>query len=222
MVSAVIASRSIGYSRVRRRLSYSIHIDTESVMLKRPFVLISIIVAVVLAACSGSSGNGSSGSSEPLQTTTSSIGALQGNNSEGTLMVQDGDLVEVHYDGTLDDGSTFDSSRDRDTPFSFTVGTGQVIAGFDEAVRGLKVGQSREVRIPADEAYGEWSDANVVEVPYGADQSDVAVGDKVYLNTGQPAIVLEVKDGTVVLDANHELAGKALTFDIEVLSITRP
>jgi FKBP-type peptidyl-prolyl cis-trans isomerase 2 len=137
-------------------------------------------------------------------------------------MVQDGDLVEVHYDGTLDDGSTFDSSRDRGTPFSFTVGTGQVIAGFDEAVRGLKVGESRSVRIPAEEAYGEWSQDNVVEVPVGEGQDDVTVGDKVFLNTGQGAVVLEVKDGTVVLDANHELAGKALTFDIEVLSITRP
>lgn|GEM_PF-431985 len=188
-------------------------------MLKRPFVFTSIAAAVVLAACSGGSG---SGGDAGMPATTSSAAVVQGSNSEGTLMVQAGDLVEVHYDGTLDDGSSFDSSRERGTPFSFTVGAGEVIDGFDEAVLGLKVGQSREVRIPADEAYGERSEDNVVEVPYGADQSDVAVGDKVYLNTGQPAVVLEVKDGTVVLDANHELAGKALTFDIEVLSITRP
>ncbi len=104
----------------------------------------------------------------------------------------------------------------------FEVGTGQVIPGFDDAVRGLRIGESREVRIPPAEAYGEWSDENVVELPYGPDQADVAVGDQVYLTTGQAAIVLEVKKDTVVLDANHELAGEALTFKIEVLSITRP
>lgn len=136
-------------------------------------------------------------------------------------MVQDGDLVEVHYDGTLDDGSTFDSSRDRGAPFTFTVGTGEVIAGFDDAVRGLKAGESRTVRIEPADAYGERSEENVVEVPYGPDQGDVSVGDEVFLNTGQPATVLEVNDDTVVLDVNHSLAGEALTFSIEVLAITR-
>jgi len=136
-------------------------------------------------------------------------------------MVQDGDLVEVHYDGTLDDDSTFDSSRDKGAPFTFTVGTGEVIAGFDDAVRGLKVGESRTVRIEPADAYGERSEENVVEVPYGPDQGDVSVGDEVFLNTGQPAIVLEVNDDTVVLDVNHSLAGEALTFSIEVLAITR-
>ena len=137
-------------------------------------------------------------------------------------MVQDGDLLEVHYVGTLDDGSTFDSSRERDTPFTFTVGTDQVIGGFDEAVVGLKVGETRVVRILPDDAYGERDEELVIELPYGAEQADVAVGDEVVLNTGQPAVILEVKESTVVLDANHKLAGEALTFDVEVLSITRP
>ena len=137
-------------------------------------------------------------------------------------MVQDGDLVDVHYDGTLDDGSTFNSSRERGAPFSFTVGTGQVIPGFDDAVRGLKVGESRTVRILSADAYGEWTEDLVAEVPYGPSQDDVAVGDVVFLNDGRQAIVLEVKEGTVVLDANHTLAGEALTFEIEVLAITRP
>ncbi len=198
-------------------------------MLKRPVIIISIAAAIVLAACSGDGAGADDAGAEAApaatsvaSTTPTTTSPPQGAETEGTLIVQDGDLVEVHYDGTLDDGSTFDSSRERGTPFSFTVGTGQVIAGFDEAVRGLRVGESREVRIPAEDAYGEWSEANVIEVPIGDDQGDVAVGDRVYLNTGQAAVVLEVKDGTVVLDANHELAGKALTFNIEVLSITRP
>ena len=102
------------------------------------------------------------------------------------------------------------------------MGTGQVIPGFDDAVRGLAIGDSTTVRMLPTDAYGEWREDLVVEVPYGPSQGDVAVGDEVFLNTGQPAIVLEVKAGTVVLDTNHALAGEALTFEIEVLAITRP
>jgi FKBP-type peptidyl-prolyl cis-trans isomerase 2 len=182
-----------------------------------------VAIALVTAACSsGGTAFVDDGAGEVPDTTVAAVEVEQTDDAGGAFMVQDGDLVEVHYDGTLDDGSTFDSSRERGTPFSFEVGTGQVIPGFDDAVRGLKIGESREVRIPAAEAYGVRSDENIVEVPYGLDQSDVAVGDQVYLNTGQAAIVLEVKKDTVVLDANHELAGQALTFKIEVLSITRP
>jgi len=192
-------------------------------MLKRHLILTVVAIALATAACSSSEVAAvDDGASQAPDTTVAAVEVEQADDAGGIFMVQDGDLVEVHYDGTLDDGSTFDSSRERGTPFSFEVGTGQVISGFDEAVRGLKIGESREVRIPPGEAYGERSDENIVEVPYGPDQSDVAVGDQVYLNTGQAAIVLEVKKDTVVLDANHELAGQALTFKIEVLSITRP
>ncbi len=192
-------------------------------MLKRHLILTAVAIAAATAACSSSEvATVDDGASQAPDTTVAAVEVEQHDDAGGIFMVQDGDLVEVHYDGTLDDGSTFDSSRERGTPFSFEVGTGQVIPGFDEAVRGLKTGESREVRISPGEAYGERSDENIVEVPYGPDQSDVAVGDQVHLNTGQSAIVLEVKKDTVVLDANHELAGQALTFNIEVLSITRP
>lgn len=177
-------------------------------MLKRHFLFVLALAALLLAACS--SGDDSASESETPSDT------------DGGFMVQDGDLLEVHYVGTLDDGSVFDSSRERDAPFAFTVGAEQVIAGFDEAVRGLKVGDTRIVTIQPADAYGERDEEFVVEVPFGPDQADVAVGDEVVLNTGQPAVVLEVKEGTVVLDANHKLAGQALTFDIEILSITRP
>ncbi len=192
-------------------------------MLKRHLILTASAISLVVAACSaGDTATVGDGAPQAPGTTETAADVEQTADVGGILMVQDGDLVEVHYDGTLDDGSSFDSSRERGTPFSFTVATGEVIPGFDDAVRGLKVGESREVRIPPAEAYGERSDDNIREVPYGPDQSDVAVGDQVFLNTGQPAIVLEVKKDTVVLDANHELAGQALTFNIEVLSITRP
>ena len=177
-------------------------------MLKRHLLVIIATVALGLAACS------SGGDSAADDATTSS--------TNGGFVVQDGDLVEVQYIGTLDDGSTFDSSRERGTPLSFTVGTAEVIAGFDDAVRGLTVGESTTARMLPADAYGEWSDEFVVEVPYGPSQGDVAVGDEVFLNTGQSAVVLEVKEGTVVLDTNHALAGEALTFEIEVIAITRP
>ena len=176
-------------------------------MLKRHLLVIVAIVAVGLASCS----SGDDSAADDAATTT-----------DGGFTVQDGDLVEVHYSGTLDDGSTFDSSRERGAPLSFTVGTGEVIPGFDEAVRGLVVGESITARMLPADAYGEWTEDLVFEVPYGPSQGDVAVGDEVFLNTGQPAVVLEVKEGTVVLDTNHALAGEALTFEIEVLAITRP
>lgn len=179
----------------------------------RRFAPLIVAIGLIAAACSSSSADGEG----TMTDDNTATGAL-----EGGFIAQDGDLVEVHYVGTLDDGSQFDSSRERGTPFSFSVGTGQVIAGFDEAVRGAKVGDVNTVRMEPADAYGEWSEVNVVEVPFNPEQGDVAVGDEVYLTNGQSATVLEVTEEIVKLDANHQLAGEALTFEIEVLSITRP
>jgi FKBP-type peptidyl-prolyl cis-trans isomerase 2 len=171
-------------------------------MPKRTLLVLTIALAAVLAACG-------SGEEEPEAT--------------GGLAAQDGDLVEVHYVGTLDDGTEFDSSRQPGRePLEFTVASGQVIPGFDDAVRGLMVGETRVHTMTPEDAYGEWTEDAVFEVPYGPSQSDVAVGDRVTLNNGFPAIVLEVNEETVLLDANHELAGESLTFEVEILSITRP
>ncbi len=184
--------------------------------------VLSLIIAISLlaAAC----GNGDS--ADPTTTTADEIQDTQEDpvpetTGEG-LVAQDGDVVEVHYVGTLDDGSTFDSSRDRGTPFSFTVGAQGVISGFDNAVRGTSVGEVNTVRMEAADAYGEWSEDNIVEVPFNPEQGDVKAGDEVHLTNGQPATVLEVTAETVTLDTNHPLAGEALTFEIEILSITRP
>ncbi len=201
---------------------------------RRLFLLVAAL-GIVAAACS-SSGEGdtvatstteasvtetTSASSDTTTPTTAPAATASSESSD--LVAQDGDTVEVHYVGTLDDGSQFDSSRDRGTPFTFTVGTGQVISGFDEAVRGAQVGDTNTVRMEAADAYGEWSEDNVVDVPYDpATQGEVVVGDQVTLNNGQPAEILEVTADTVKLDANHPLAGEALTFEIEVLGITRP
>ena len=182
-------------------------------MPKRTIMLLTLVLAVVGAACGSESG----ADAAPEETTTTSEPV-----AAGGFMVQDGDIVEVHYVGTLDDGEQFDSSRGRAQPLSFTVASGQVITGFDDAVRGLKVGETRVYTMPPEDAYGVWSEELIFEVPYGPSQADVAVGDEVTLNTGQAAIVLEVNEETVVLDANHRLAGEALTFEVEIVSITRP
>ncbi|MCL1594314.1 MAG: peptidylprolyl isomerase, partial [Actinomycetia bacterium] len=89
------------------------------------------------------------------------------------------------------------------------------------AVTGAKIGDVNTVRMEPIDAYGEWSDTNVIEVPFNPEQGDVKAGDEVFLTSGQPATVLEVTDETVTLDANHPLAGEALTFEIEILGITR-
>lgn len=190
----------------------------------RYIIVLVLVVGLLATACSEGDA-----SDLDVQTTTTTVGAEAVDETTSTtqvvsgerFIVQDGDVVEVHYIGTLDDGSQFDSSRDRDVPFSFTVGTGQVISGFDEAVRGGEVGDVRTVRIEPENAYGEWSEEKLVVVPFNPEQDDVEVGDEVFLTNGQPAIVTEVTAETVTLDTNHRLAGEALTFEIEILAITR-
>ena len=187
----------------------------EFLMRSRHIIVLALAFGILTAACSGAA------SSDEGETVETAQAPQESPQTEG-FIVQDGDLVEVHYIGTLDDGSEFDSSRSADRgPFSFTVGTGEVIGGFDEAVRGGKIGDVKTVHIEPETAYGEWSEDNVVEFPVDPEQGDIEVGDQVMLTSGQPAVILEVTDKIVRLDANHALAGKALTFEIEILAITR-
>ena len=138
---------------------------------------------------------------------------------------QQGDTVAVHYTGTLDGGDVFDSSRERE-PLEFTVGGGQVIPGFDRAVEGLEVGESREVRLEAEEAYGEPREDLLIDV--GADKfppdAEPEVGQQVQVQVApgqnQVATIADVNDdGGVKLDLNHPLAGRALNFDVELVAI---
>ena len=130
----------------------------------------------------------------------------------------DGDSVSVHYRGTLDDGTEFDSSEGRD-PLTFVVGSGQVIAGFDDAVRGLAVGDSRTVRIEPEDAYGVYTEEAVIDFPADSAPEGLQVGDAVTLGNGGRGTVLEITDEFVKIDANHPLAAQALTFEIELVSI---
>lgn len=140
-------------------------------------------------------------------------------------MSNDGKKVKVHYVGTLDDGTKFDSSRDRNEPLAFTCMAGQMIKGFDTAVREMEVGQVVDVHIPAADAYGERRDDLVQSVPVAQlpGSETLSVGDRVMLGTpmGQPlpATVVERDDVTVTFDMNHELAGQALNFNIELLEV---
>ena len=141
--------------------------------------------------------------------------------------VQSGDKVKVHYHGKLRNGETFDTSSGRE-PLEFTVGSGQVIKGFDEGVKGMQVGEKRTLEIPADEAYGQKEQQNMIEFPKDQFPPDMKpeVGMQLMLSNGAGqnfnVTVAEVKDDTVVLDANHPLAGQDLIFDIELVGIEPP
>ncbi len=136
-----------------------------------------------------------------------------------------GDTVAVHYTGSLADGTIFDSSREGE-PLSFTIGVGQVIAGFNDAVEGMEIGESSTVTISAANAYGEYNEQFVITVP-PADippEIEVEVGMDLQLHQEDggaiPVRVTEVTDDHVTLDANHPLAGQNLTFEIELVSIS--
>lgn len=130
----------------------------------------------------------------------------------------EGDRVAVHYTGTLDSGEEFDSSRGSE-PLSFVVGDGRMIAGFDAAVRGMRVGESRTVRMEPAEAYGERRDELILSFPINQLPEGATEGDSVFFTNGGQAVILEVTGETFTVDANHRLAGQALTFEIELVSI---
>ena len=135
-----------------------------------------------------------------------------------------GDTVEIHYTGTLDDGTQFDSSKGRD-PLEFEVGSGQVIPGFDKAVEGMAVGDSKSVRLEADEAYGERHEQLVQEVERSMLPDDVNPETGMALQSSSPDgrvtqfVITAVTEETITVDANHPLAGQALSFDIELVGI---
>ncbi len=135
-----------------------------------------------------------------------------------------GDTVRIHYTGTLADGSTFDSSAGRD-PLEFTLGSGQVIPGFDKAVTGMTVGDEKTVEIVADDAYGPLNPDAQQAFPRDQVPDDIPleIGTRLQLSgpQGQPIMVTvaEVTEAEVILDANHPLAGKDLTFKIELVEI---
>ena len=135
-----------------------------------------------------------------------------------------GDSVKIHYTGTLDDGTQFDSSAGRD-PLEFELGSGQVIPGFDKAVDGMSVGDRKSVNIPAEDAYGTHHQQMVQDVPRDALPAEMEPVEGMSLQAEGPdgqafnLVITAIQEETITVDGNHPLAGKALNFDIELVSI---
>jgi peptidylprolyl isomerase len=135
-----------------------------------------------------------------------------------------GDTVRIHYTGTLSDGTTFDSSEGRD-PLEFTVGSGQIIPGLDKAMPGMQVGEKKTVTVPCDEAYGPVNPEAMqsVERAQIPDHIPLDLGTALQVQDqsgrAMAVTVAEVTEDKVVLDANHPLAGKDLTFAVELVEI---
>ena len=135
-----------------------------------------------------------------------------------------GNSVKVHYTGKLEDGTVFDSSRERD-PFSVKLGEGKVIPGFENGIVGMETGQTKTVVIPPEEAYGPHNKNLVLEVNDSEFPEDIApeVGQSLQLKQADGrvvgVIITSINENIVTLDANHPLAGKSLTFEIELLEV---
>jgi len=132
-------------------------------------------------------------------------------------VLHDGDLIELHFHGTLDDGEVFDSSRGRRARV-FVIGRGQLIPAFEAALRQLSPGDRRTVRLEPADAYGDADPALVYAVPIALLSDPPILGDTVVMAGGRPAVITAINPDIVTLDANHPLAGRALNFELELLS----
>jgi peptidylprolyl isomerase len=135
-----------------------------------------------------------------------------------------GDMVRVHYEGRLSDGQVFDSSEGGE-PLEFEIGSGQVIAGFDEGVRGMSVGERKTIELEADAAYGQRNETLSRAVPRDSMnlETEPQPGMNLVLQLPDgneiPVAITEVTEDSITLDANHPLAGQRLIFDIELVGI---
>ncbi len=140
---------------------------------------------------------------------------------------KEGDTVKVHYTGKLQDGTVFDSSDERE-PIEFTIGEGQVISGFEQAVVGMEPGETKTTTVPADEAYGSHRDEMLLEVEREQFPEDIQPETGQQLQISQPdgrtffVTISDVSESSVTLDANHPLAGKDLTFEIRLVEVNPP
>lgn len=170
--------------------------------------LLLVFACVLASGCTGADQGGSLGDQ------TSQVEA------------QAGDKVSVYYKGTLDDGEIFDQSKEGN-PLVFILGSGQMIKGFDDAVFGMKAGEVKTVTLTPDLAYGEYDEAllfpaNRSTFPEGEEPE---IGQQFYIsdNSGRqyPVTIADITEDEIILDANHKLAGKNLTFEITLASVER-
>ena len=140
------------------------------------------------------------------------------------MQAREGKTVKVHYTGRLDDGTIFDSSAGHD-PIQLRIGERKTIRGFEEALEGMRPGETRVIKVPAEKAYGRHKKSMVIELNLEqlSPDLDPELGDiiEIKLSSGKAAhfVVTDVTSSKVTLDANHPLAGKDLTFEIEVIDV---
>ena len=139
-------------------------------------------------------------------------------------IAKEGREVQVHYRGTFDDGTVFDSSYERGESIGFTVGAGEMIPGFDKAVKGMKIGETKKVTIEPSDAYGEHNPDGVQAVPKESFPEDFEFEKGLVIEgnvENQPVrgVINEVRDDFVVVDFNHPMAGRSLNFDIELMEV---
>jgi FKBP-type peptidyl-prolyl cis-trans isomerase 2 len=141
------------------------------------------------------------------------------------LKVENGHVVKVHYTGKLTTGEVFDSSVGRE-PLEFTMGEGQMIPGFEAGILGMVVGENKSIPVPCALGYGEASAEMILEVPknqlpFGM---PIEVGTQLAINLANgrqiPAVMTAIKEETVIIDANHPLAGKDLVFEVQLVEIS--
>ena len=140
------------------------------------------------------------------------------------MVVEKGDTVSLHYTGTLSNGEVFDSSVGK-SPLTFTAGAGQMIAGFDKAVIGMKVGEKKTFTLSPSEAYGEKNNELIQRMAKNdlitAIGQEPVLGMVLSASNGMNGVITNITADAVFIDFNHELAGKALTFAIEITNIVK-
>ncbi|PAV11444.1 peptidylprolyl isomerase [Methanosarcina spelaei] len=151
-----------------------------------------------------------------------------------SINIENGDTISVNYVGKLEDGTIFDTSvkevaveagiyiqmRNYE-PLTFTIGEGQMIKGFDEGVVGMQVGEEKILTIPPEEAYGEYREEFVREIPVDAVDFTPEVGMRLATDSGLTGTITNVNENNFVVDFNHELAGKTLIFSVKVVSVEK-
>ena len=185
---------------------------------RRTYLIVACVVLIALSLLAA--GCTSTDTTKSASTSTSSA-ATPSTPGDG---VQNGDMVEIEYTGTLADGSVFDSSKDRG-PFQFVIGAGTAITGFDNEIRGMKVGESKKFTLAPEQAYGQYDPSLIKSMPIGfvPKGENVTIGDTITLFNGQayfPAKVIEMNTTNITFDLNAPLAGQTLTFDVKLVNLT--
>ncbi|HIJ83826.1 MAG: FKBP-type peptidyl-prolyl cis-trans isomerase [Magnetococcales bacterium] len=141
------------------------------------------------------------------------------------VTIKNGDIIAIHYTGTLEDGQVFDSSLERDEPLRFTMGDDELVPGLEKELLGMAVGETKRVHVAVNEAYGEWMEDLIRDFPRELfpNNVDLEPGMKFFISQEEDetlsATITEVNGDVITLDANHPLAGENLIFDVEILEI---